>query len=182
MTNTTKNKMLSLFDSFDIIGITIILTMAFYYQLFLHELPCALCVFQRMALSLLTFGIILNLVHGNKSKHYFLVIIVALLNAAMAMTQILLHIVPGTGSYGDAVLSLHMYSWNFIVSIIVILYASICGLISPNTPRREKMRFIPEIAIFLIIVLTLANTISVFVECGPHLCPSDPTSYWMTGL
>jgi len=60
MTNTTKNKILTIFDSLDIIGITFILTMAFYYQLFLHELPCALCVFQRMALSLLTFGTILK--------------------------------------------------------------------------------------------------------------------------
>ncbi len=83
--------------------------MAFYYQLFLHKLPCALCVFQRMAHSLLTFGIILNLIHGNKSQHYFLVIIVTLLNAAMVMTQILLHIVPSTGTYVDAVFSLHMY-------------------------------------------------------------------------
>ncbi|MFT4694369.1 MAG: hypothetical protein ACI8TE_001282 [Francisella sp.] len=37
MTNTIKNKILNIFDSLDIIGITFILTMAFYYQLFLHE-------------------------------------------------------------------------------------------------------------------------------------------------
>ncbi len=44
------------------------------------------------------------------------------------------------------------------------------------------MKFITEIAIFLIIPLTIANTISVFVECVPHLCQSDPIRYWMKGL
>jgi disulfide bond formation protein DsbB len=179
---TTKNKILNIFDSIYILGITSVLSMAFYYQIFLHEIPCALCVFQRIALSLLTFGIILNLVHGNKSKHYLLVIIVALLNATMAATQILLHIVPGTGSYGDAVFSLHMYTWNFIISVIIILYASICGLISPNSSRKGQMMFITKAAIIVIIALTLANTISVFAECGINMCPSDPTSYWITSL
>lgn len=56
-----------------------------------------------MALSLLTFGLLLNLTHGSSYKHYLLIILVVLLNAAMAITQILLHIVPGTGNYGDAV-------------------------------------------------------------------------------
>ncbi|ALK94751.1 disulfide bond formation protein B [Francisella tularensis] len=174
-----KQDILDFFDSLAIIGISIILAMAFYYQLFLQELPCALCVFQRMALSLLTFGLLLNLIHGNNYKHYLLIILVALLNAAMAITQILLHIVPGTGNYGEAVFSLHMYTWNFIVSIIFILYAAICGLITPNENKKKKLSILAKLAIILILILTVANTLNVFVECGPHLCPSDPNSYWL---
>lgn len=177
-----KDNILDFFDSAAIIGICIVLSMAFYYQLSFHELPCALCVFQRMALSLLTFGLILNLTHGNRYKHYLFVILVALLNAAMAITQILLHIVPGTGNYGDAVFSLHMYTWNFVVSIIFILYATICGLITPNETKKKKINIVAKIAIFLVLALTLANTLNTFVECGPHLCPSDPNSYWLFSL
>ncbi|API87236.1 disulfide bond formation protein B [Francisella uliginis] len=178
-----KQDILDFFDSSALVGISIILIMAFYYQIFSQELPCALCVFQRMALSLISFGLILNLIHGNKYKHYIFVILAALLNAAMATTQILLHIVPGTGSYGDAIFSLHMYTWNFIVSIIFILYAIVCSLATPNQNRIKKnISIISKIAITLIILLTLANTINVFIECGPHLCPSDPTSYWLFDL
>ncbi|MDE4945170.1 disulfide bond formation protein DsbB, partial [Francisella tularensis subsp. holarctica] len=56
-----KQDILDCFDSLAIIGISIILAMAFYYQLFLQEMPCALFVFQIKALSLLTFGLLLNL-------------------------------------------------------------------------------------------------------------------------
>ncbi|MBK2094667.1 disulfide bond formation protein B [Francisella philomiragia] len=177
-----KDNILDLFDSIAIIGISIVLAMAFYYQLYFQELPCALCVFQRMSLSLLTFGLLLNLSHGNKYKNYLFVTLVAILNAAMAMTQILLHIVPGTGNYGDAVFSLHMYTWNFIVSIIFIIYATICGFFTPNEDKKKNLSSFTKIAIFLILALTLANTINVFVECGPHLCPSDPDSYWLLNL
>lgn len=182
---TTTRKFFNILDALDIIAIAIVLSVAFYYQLFLHELPCALCVFQRIALCLMSFGLILNIVHGNYTKHYFLVILVAMLNAAMAMTQILLHIVPGTGSYGDAFLSLHMYTWNFIISVGFIIYAVFAGLASSNSPRKEinsSVSLICKIAIGFIIMLTLANTISVFAECGPHMCASDPTGYWISSL
>ena len=82
----------------------------------------------------------------------------------MAITQILLHIVPGIGNYGDAVFSLHMYTWNFIVSIIFILYAAICGLIIPNENKKKKLSILAKLAIVLILILTLANTLNVFVE------------------
>ncbi|APC97037.1 disulfide bond formation protein B [Francisella frigiditurris] len=174
-----RRKILNTLDSIAIIGLTIVLCMAFYYQLFLNELPCALCVFQRIALCLLTFGLTLNLIHGNQSKHYFFVVLVAVLNASMALTQILLHIVPGTGNYGDAFLSLHMYTWNFIISAVFIIYSAVAGLFSPNEKIDIKVPLICKIAVTLIIILTLANTISVFIECGPHLCPSDPENYWL---
>lgn len=116
-----------------------------------------------MSLSLLTFGLLLNLSHGNKYKNYLFVTLVAILNAAMAMTQILLHIAPGTGNYGDAVFSLHMYTWNFIVSIIFIIYATICGFFTPNEDKKKNLSLFTKVAIFLILALTLANTISVFV-------------------
>ena len=180
-----KKQVLNIFDTIDITGVAIVLFTAFYYQLFLHELPCALCVFQRIALCLMTFGLILNITYGNQTKHYFLVIMAALLNGAMAATQILMHIVPGTGSYGDAVFSIHMYTWNFIISILFITYSIFAGLASPNTPKTnptKNISLICKMSIVLIITLTLANTISVFAECGPHMCASDPTSYWISGF
>lgn len=76
-----------------------------------------------------------------------------------------------------------MYTWSFVVSIVFIIYATVCGLITPDQNRIKKsFSIISKIAIVLIICLTLANTISVFIECGPYLCPSDPNSYWLFEL
>ena len=97
----------------------------------------------------------------------------------MVIIQILLHIVPGSGNYGDAVFSLHMYTWNFIVSIIFILYAAICGLITSNENKKKKLSILAKLTIVLILILTLANTLNVFIECNPQLCPSDSNSYWL---
>jgi disulfide bond formation protein DsbB len=175
----SKRNILNILDSLAIVGLIVALCVAFVYQFLLHELPCALCVFERMALCLMAFGLILNLNHGNQSKHYFFVIIVAVLNATMSLVQILLHIVPGSGNYGDAVLSLHMYTWGFVISILFIVYSSIFGLLSPNEKSSGRVNNMIRIIIISIIFLSLLNAVNVFVECGPYLCPSDPTKYWL---
>lgn len=175
----SKRNILNILDTLAIVGLIVALCVAFVYQFLLHELPCALCVFERMALCLMSFGLILNLSHGNQSKHYFFVSIVAVLNASMSLVQILLHIVPGTGNYGDAILSLHMYTWGFVISILFIVYSSIFGLLSPNEKSNNKINIVYKVIIILIILLSLMNTVNVFVECGPYLCPSDPTKYWL---
>jgi hypothetical protein len=43
------------------------------------------------------------------------------LGAAMSMRQILLHVVPGTGAYGNAIFGLHLYTWAFISLALMII-------------------------------------------------------------
>ena len=72
-----------------------VLLVAFYWQLAYDELPCPLCLLQRVAFTALAVGPILTIRHGPKPQHYGLVVIGALLGAAISARQMLLHIMPG---------------------------------------------------------------------------------------
>lgn len=173
--------MRSIINTLDTIALFVLCTIlatAFYYQLFLHELPCALCVLQRMGLSLIAIGLILNLKFGYKPAHYYIVILSATINSFMALTQVLLHIVPGTGNYGDAVFGIHMYTWNFIISMGFVLYGTVAGLLSSGASN-HKFNQIAKYIVILFIILLVANIFSVFAVCGVNMCPSDPQQYWL---
>ena len=77
-------------------------------QIAYDELPCPLCLLQRVAFTALAVGPVLTLRHGPRPAHYGLVIIAALMGAAIAARQILLHIMPGDAGYGSALLGLSL--------------------------------------------------------------------------
>jgi len=85
-------------------AISAVLLVAFYFQFELGELPCPLCLLQRVAFTALAVGPILTLRHGPRPGHYGLIILAALLGAAIASRQVLLHIMPGDAGYGSALL------------------------------------------------------------------------------
>ena len=178
-----KNNILDTLDSIAIIGLTFILMMAFAYQFVDNELPCALCVMQRMGLYAISLGLVINLVRGRNQSNYLIMILSAVINSWISLLQVLLHVVPNSGGFGSSVFGLHMYTWNFIVSMIFIIYGCLGGLLHGNeTQKREKTIATHKIIIVVLFVTLLLNTLSVFIECGPHLCPSDPQSYWLLDI
>ena len=76
-------------------AIALVLAAAFAAQLLLGELPCPLCLLQRIQFALLAIGPILNVRFGPRPSHYAASLLVAAAGAAFAMRQILLHITPG---------------------------------------------------------------------------------------
>ncbi len=173
-----RSVIINALDTLALLVLCLILAIAFYYQLYFQELPCALCVLQRMGLSLIAIGLILNLKYGYKPAHYYIVIISATINSFMALTQVLLHIVPGSGNYGDAVFGIHMYTWNFVISMGFVLYASIAGLLSSNNRKLKHQQYVKYIIILFLVILS-ANILTVFAVCGMYMCPSDPQHYWL---
>ena len=95
-------------------AIALVLAAAFAAQLLLGELPCPLCLLQRIQFALLAIGPILNVRFGPRPSHYAASLLVAAAGAAVAMRQILLHIMPGDPGYGSALLGYHYYTWAFI--------------------------------------------------------------------
>ncbi len=164
----------------------VLLSMAFYSQFVQHELPCPLCLLQRVAIVAVICGLLFNVVRGPKPNHYSIMIISAFFGAAVALRQISLHIIPGSGSYGAPFWGMHYYTWSFIVFAIIILGTAI---ISAYSTQYQKQKFIPfreqhgiaKVAIVVAIILVSMNAIATFVECGPFQCPDDPTSYWLFG-
>lgn len=178
-----KINILDTLDSIAIVGITIILITAFGYQLVDNELPCALCVMQRMGLYGISLGLVINLVIGRNQTNYIMIIISGVINSWISLLQVILHIVPNTGGFGSSVLGLHMYTWNFIFSMIFIVYGCLCGFLNGSEYQpRVKISLVPKTLIGILFLTLIANAISAFIECGPHLCSSDPQSYWLLDM
>src|SRR5215472_11465781 len=110
-------------------AIALVLLVAFAAQLVLHELPCPLCLLQRIQFAMLAVGPILNLRFGPRTSHYAVSLFTALAGAAFAARQILLHVMPGDPGHGSALLGYHYYSWAFLgfAAAIVALGAILCS-------------------------------------------------------
>jgi len=172
-------KILTLFDSLIVLGLCIMLIVAFGYQLTVHDLPCSMCVMSRMGIYAIAFGLVINLCRERRQSNYMIVIIAAMVQIAISLEFLVRHIVPGSGTYGSAVFGLHMYTWNFITTFLIIVYSCIAGLLTPANGTKCTSNFLIKIIIGILMLTLLANTVSTFIECGPYSCPSDPTSYWL---
>ena len=106
-------------------AIALVLAAAFAAQLLLGELPCPLCLLQRIQFALLAIGPILNVRFGPRPSHYAASLLVAAAGAAFAMRQILLHIMPGDPGYGSALLGYHYYTWAFIGFAVAIVATAV---------------------------------------------------------
>ena len=163
-------------------AIALVLAAAFAAQLLLGELPCPLCLLQRIQFALLAIGPILNVRFGPRPSHYAASLLVAAAGAAFAMRQILLHIMPGDPGYGSALLGYHYYTWAFIGFAVAIVATAIMLLFDRQfeddggTPPDTASAF-ARTAVWLVIGLTAANVISTLLECGFAACPADPVAY-----
>lgn len=163
-------------------GVSAILTAAFAAQLLLHELPCPMCLLQRILFAMLAIGPILNIRHGPRPSHYAISLLAAVVGTVVAMRQVLLHIMPGDPGYGSALWGLHYYSWaaaGFGVAIVLIAVV----LLWDRQFKTDETTLWPDAgpfaktAIWLVIALTAANVMSTLVECGFGACADNPVSY-----
>jgi disulfide bond formation protein DsbB len=170
-----------LLNALGLIAVDTVLVLAFADQLWFRDLPCPLCILQRAGFFAAGFGLALNLVFGPRPSHYGVTIIGALAGGSISMRQILLHIVPGTGAYGNPIFGLHMYTWAFIAFALIILGCAIMLLDDRQFARTEPMsvrlKVLPLTALLLFLVLAVGNVVSTVVLCGAGLCPDTPTDY-----
>ena len=69
------NRKISIVD-FIILSIAIAANViALFYQFIFHELPCPLCLLQRVGLFCIAFGAMMNLKHGKEFKYDLIIII-----------------------------------------------------------------------------------------------------------
>ena len=110
-----------LLNALGLILVDTVLALAFVDQLWFRDLPCPLCILQRLGFIAAGFGLALNMIFGPRPSHYGMTILGAATGAAISIRQILLHIVPGSGSYGNDILGLHLYTWAFIAFALMII-------------------------------------------------------------
>ncbi len=161
-------------------AVSLVLLLGFFYQLVRHELPCPLCLLQRVAFAALAVGPILNIRRGPRPSHYGMSLLAALVGVMVAVRQVMLHILPGNPGYGTAVLGLHYYTWSALIFVFAMV---LIGLVLQFDRQFEPDPAAPpppafaRYAVWLVILAVAANVVATFLECGPTLCAEDPVRY-----
>jgi disulfide bond formation protein DsbB len=169
-----------LLNALGLIAIDTVLVLAFADQLWFRELPCPLCILSRAGFIAAGFGIALNLLFGPRPSHYGLTLLGASIGAAISIRQILIHIVPDTGSYGSPIFGLHLYTWALMFFGLMVVGTGIMLFFerqfAPET-RVEKPSLLSVIALATFFMLAAGNVISTLSICGVGLCPPNPSGY-----
>ena len=179
-----NNKHVTLLNSLGLLGITLVLLMGSVLQVAWNELPCPLCLLQRLGFVMVMFGFMLNVVYGTQQRHYGVILVGALFGAATALRQVSLHVIPGTPGFGSPILGMHYYTWSFVIFTMAIAGVALLLLLWNKewTSENYQMNKFGKFVCILAIVAVLINVISTFIECGPYLCPDNPVSYWLKDL
>lgn len=161
-----------------LLGITLILAVAFAEQFYFGELPCPLCLLQRVGLMTAGLGFMLNLRFGLHPMHYGVTLIAALVGMATSGRQVLLHIIPDGMGYGKVFFGLHLYTWSFVSFVCILLGVGVLLMISGSASAADrKMSRWVTLVVWTFCIVVLANLVSTLLECGFSECPSDPTRY-----
>jgi disulfide bond formation protein DsbB len=163
-------------------AVALVLAVAFAAQLVLQELPCPLCLLQRIQFAMLAIGPICNVRFGPRPSHYALSLLAAVVGAVVAGRQALLHIMPGDPGFGSALLGFHYYTWAFIgFSAAIVAIAAMLlfdrQFDDDSTGEPAEIGILARAAVWLVIALTALNVLSTLLECGFGACPDDPTEY-----
>jgi disulfide bond formation protein DsbB len=160
--------------------IVLILTTAMVLQYVWGELPCPLCLLERVALFGVAFGIILNLRGPFDDRNTGISLIFALLLLVVSVRQTLLDIYPRPGHdyIGTAVLGLHMPVWSVVIALCVLLaFAVRLTLLGGDAHMRAhpaaSFGFLARPAWLLglaVLALCAVNAVSVGVQCGLGEC------------
>ena len=169
-----------LFNTLALLAVCGSLSEAFYYQLFMNELPCPLCQLQRVALTLAGIGMMLNMRFGSSAVHYAIILASAIGGAVASGRQILLHIAPGDPGYASTLFGLHFYTWGFISFVIMMLFCAVMLCIDRNNMTllfKKTVSSVTTIVMVLFLTLSVANTITSVMVCKFGSCPDNPTEY-----
>lgn len=161
-------------------AVALVLLLGFFFQLVRHELPCPLCLLQRVAFAALAVGPILNIRRGPRPSHYGMSLLAALVGVMVAVRQVMLHILPGDPGFGSAVFGLHYYTWSALIFVFAMV---LIGLVLQFDRQFEPEPAAPpppafaRIAVWLIILIVAADIVGTFLECGLAVCAEGPVRY-----
>jgi disulfide bond formation protein DsbB len=158
--------------------IAAILTAAMVMQYAYGELPCPLCLLQRVAMLGVCFGLMQNFRNGFSDRNlgYSLLFSVFLLVVAVRQTLLDIYPRPGHEYVGSAVLGLHMPVWSILIAVALITAFAIklCAIGTEDGFRPpERTSLVGRLATALslyVIAIALINFGSVVVQCGLSQC------------
>ncbi|MBX9710997.1 MAG: disulfide bond formation protein B [Xanthobacteraceae bacterium] len=154
-----------------------ILTAGMVLQFKGGEIPCPLCLLQRVAMFGICFGIIVHFRDGASARNDGLSMLFALFLLIVSGRQTLLNIYPRPGHayVGSAVLGLHMPVWSMMIAVAVLLaYAIKLAVLGGDGLRYDRrLQVLSGAASLLsayVIALCAINFVSVILQCGLGAC------------
>ncbi len=166
------------FNSLGLAGASLVLIVAFYYQLVIGELPCPLCLLQRSAFVALGIGFLLNVRFGSSPANYGLVLLGAVFGAATSTRHILLHIKPGDPGFGSPLFGIHIYTWSLIGFVGYIIYTAILLFMEAGRrPATTPLDGLSRAGLWLFMLLVAGNLVSTVLECGVGPCGDNQAVY-----
>jgi disulfide bond formation protein DsbB len=156
-----------------------ILTAAMVLQYYDNEIPCPLCLLQRVAMFGVCFGIILHFRHGYSARNDGISMLFALLLLIISARQTLLDIYPRPGHayIGSAVLGLHMPVWSIVIAVAILValaikFAALGGEQLRDRPPPALGRLARMLSLY-VVAICLINFGSVVLQCGVDACQTS---------
>ena len=162
------------------VAIAAILTTAMLLQYAKGELPCPLCLIERVAMFGVCFGIIRNLRHGVTDRNTGFSLLFAILLLVVSVRQSLLDIYPRPGHayIGSAIFGIHMPVWSIIIALsLLVAYALKLAVLGGDEYLRNAgakafpaIRRTADALALYVIALCAINLVSVVLQCGFGEC------------
>jgi disulfide bond formation protein DsbB len=155
-----------------------ILTAAMVIQYAYGELPCPLCLLQRVAMLGVCFGIMQSFRNGFSDRNLGYSLLFAIFLLVVAVRQTLLDIYPRPGHeyVGSAILGMHMPVWSILIALALITAVAVklCVVGTEDGARPPELKSpvgrLATVLSFYIIAIALVNFGSVVVQCGLGQC------------
>ena len=154
-----------------------ILTAAMVMQFAFGEIPCPLCLLQRVAMFGCCFGLLHQLRAHESERGGGIALLFALLLLVIAARQTLLDIVPRPGHayIGTAVFGLHMPVWSVVIGVCLLLALALrltlfgAPRLLPPAGRPPLARAARLLEIYVVLICAL-NFAAVVLQCGLGEC------------
>jgi disulfide bond formation protein DsbB len=163
-----------------VVGIAGILTTAMTLQYANHELPCPLCLLERVALFGVCFGVLQNFRHGFSYRNtgYSLLFTVLLLVISVRQSLLDIYPRPGHAYIGSAILGIHMPVWSIIIALALLTaYAVKLAILGNDEFLRDadvnafpRVKRLADGVGLYVIALVAINFVSVILQCGAGEC------------
>jgi disulfide bond formation protein DsbB len=163
-----------------------VLTAAMAFQYLGREIPCPLCLLQRVAMFGCCFGLIQQLRDGETQRGAGIALIFSVLLLVISARQTLLDIVPRPGHayIGSAVFGLHMPVWSVLIAVALLFglgvrLALFGGPRAAPEPEGSTLRRLTYGLGVYVVLICAINVLSVLVQCGLGQCHT--TGYALLG-
>ena len=154
-----------------------ILSAAMVMQYASGEIPCPLCLLQRVAMFGCCFGLIWQLSDGRSERGAGMAMIFAVLLLVISVRQTLLDICPRPGHdyVGSAVLGLHLPVWSVVIAAALLLGFALRltvfgGSLRPPPAAQPAIDGIARLLRFYVVAILAINLVSVLLQCGFGEC------------